>query len=267
MDLPSITQDAGTLVTAFVLKAIGALVVWIIGRYLIGFGQRVFESALSREHVDGRVLGYLPRAVGVTLNVILVVAILGYFGLETTSFAALVLALGLAIGAAWAGLLANVAAGVLLAILRPFNAGDHVKAGGVEGRVKSVGLFATIIITGDNVTSFVGNNRICADLIQNFSLSPYRRIDRTVQLASDVDVEDAIQRLRHAIGKIPNVSKAPAVNIEIMDFTPHGPVLAVRPYAHTDHYWQVYFDTNRVIAKTLGEAGRLSTAGQLADSP
>jgi len=208
------------------------------------------SAALTRQHVDPTILRYVGNIVTVTLNVILVIAILGYFGVETTSFAALIAAAGIAIGAAWAGLLANFAAGAFLIILRPFVVGDYVKAGGVEGTVKEIGLFATTILTPDNVSTFVGNNKIFGDTIFNYSASAYRRVDRLAQLAHSVDPQDAIARLKTALAAIPNVEKAPAPDVEIVDFNERGPVLAVRPYTHTDHYWQVYFDTNRVITET-----------------
>jgi small conductance mechanosensitive channel len=107
----------------------------------------------------------------------------------------------------------------------------------------------------DNIMAFVGNNKIFSDTIQNCSAMDYRRVDRTAQLAHTVKIPDAAKRLKEALAKIPNVRKTPAPDVEIIDFTPRGPVLAVRGYAHTDHYWQVYFDINRVITETFGEAG------------
>jgi small conductance mechanosensitive channel len=250
-----ISETLTTQLTAFGLKVAGAIAVWIIGRYLIGLAVRLVSAALTKQQVDTTILRYVGNIVTVALNIVLVVAILGYFGVETTSFAALLAAAGIAIGAAWAGLLANFAAGAFLIILRPFKVGDYVKAGGVEGTVKEIGLFATTILTPDNVSSFVGNNKIFSDTIFNYSASAYRRVDRLAQLAHSVNPQDAVGRLKAALAAIPNVEKTPAPDVEIVDFNERGPVLAVRPYTHTDHYWQVYFDTNRVITETFGAAG------------
>lgn len=255
MDFEAMAATAGAVVTAFALKAVGALIAWIVGRYLIGLAVKVISAALARQHVDATLLRYIGNIVSVTLNVVLVVAILGYFGVETTSFAALVAAMGIAIGAAWSGLLANFAAGSFLIVLRPFKVGDYVKAAGVEGTVSEIGLFATTIMTPDNVCTFIGNNKIFGDTIQNFSTADYRRVERTAQLDHSVDPQDAVKRLKAALVNIPNVAKEPAPDVEIIDFTPRGPVLAVRPYTHTNHYWQVYFDTNRAITETFGAAG------------
>jgi small conductance mechanosensitive channel len=149
----------------------------------------------------------------------------------------------------------NFAAGAFLIILRPFVVGDYVNAGGVEGTVKEIGLFATTILTPDNVSTFVGNNKIFSDTIQNFSASAFRRVDRLAQLAHSVNPQDAITRLKTALAAIPNVEKTPGPDVEIIDFTERGPVLTVRPYTHTDHYWQVYFDTNKAITEAFGAAG------------
>ena len=255
MDFDSMKETATAVLTTFGLKVLGALVAWIAGRWLIGLAVRMVSAALTRQHVDPTLLRYIGNIVSVALNVVLVVAILGYFGVETTSFAALIAAMGIAIGAAWAGLLANFAAGSFLIVLRPFKVGDYVRAAGIEGTVREIGLFATTIQMPDNIMAFVGNNKIFSDTIQNCSAAEYRRVDRTAQLAHSVDVSDAVKRLKEALAKIPNVRKTPPPDVEIIDFTTRGPVLAVRGYAHTDHYWQVYFDINRAISEAFGAAG------------
>src|SRR5262249_52266004 len=232
-DVSSTWTVVTTLLTAFVLKALGAVVVWIFGRWLIGFAVSLITRALQRQHVDPTLLRYLGNIVTVSLNVVLVVAILGYFGVETTSFAALVAAMGVAIGAAWAGLLANFAAGAFLIVLRPFKVGDYVRMAGVEGTVKEIGLFATTLQMPDNITAFIGNNKIFSDTIQNCSAADFRRVDRTAQLAHSVDIQDAVKRLKAALPKIANVRTAPPPDVEIVDFNARGPVLAVRGYAHT----------------------------------
>jgi len=236
-------------------KVAGALVFWLVGRWLIGFAVHVVASAMEKQKVDPTLLRYVGTIISVTLNIILVVAILGYFGVETTSFAAIVAAAGVAIGMAWSGLLSNFAAGAFIMVLRPFKVGDFISAGGVTGTVKEVGLFVTAITTLDNVMNLVGNSKIFSDTIQNFSHNPFRRVDLKAQLAHSVDHNEAIQLLKERLGKIANVIANPPPDVEILEFNLNGPVLAVRPYCHTDHYWQVYFDTNRVIREAFGAAG------------
>lgn len=254
MDLHSVIQTAVPLLTQLALKVVGAIVLWVIARRLIAFAVRLLVRSLKYPF-DQTVAGYIGTAVSVLLNLVLIVAILGFFGIETTSFAALIAGVGIAIGAAWSGLLANLAAGVFILVLRPFKVGDFISAGGILGTVNEIGLFVTTITTLDNVRTFVGNGKILGDNIQNFTANPYRRVDLLAQLDNSVGHADAIRLLKERLGRIPNVVAAPAPDVEILTFTPLGPVLAVRPYCHNDHYWQVYFDTNRAIREVGGDAG------------
>jgi small conductance mechanosensitive channel len=151
-------------------------------------------------------------------------------------------------------LIANLAAGAFLVFLKPFRIGDLIQAGGVLGTVKEIGLFVTAVDTLDNVRTYVGNNMIFSDKIQNFSSNPFRRVDLVAQLNHSVDHADAIQRLKARIASVPNVKSTPGPDVEILSFNLAGPLLAVRPYCHNDNYWQVYFDTNRVIREVFGEA-------------
>ena len=248
--------DSGTeLITAFGLKVLGAIVAWFIGRALIKLGIRLMSAALNRQTIEPTLARYVGNILNVGLTTALIVALLGYFGFETTSFAALIAGIGVAIGAAWAGLLSNFAAGAFLVVLRPFKVGDYVKVAGVEGTVREIAIFSTTLETQDNVIAFVGNNKIFSETIHNYTASPVRRVERTAQIAHDVNVDDAIARLKAALAKIPNVKSEPAPLVEIVDFTARGPLLAVRPCTHPTAYWQVYYDTNRAISETFGEAG------------
>ena len=255
MDVNGVINNITVIVTQFGLKLLGAIAIWVIGRWLIGVVVRMMQRTLEKQHVDATLLRYLGNIVSVALNIALVIGILGYFGLETTTFAALLAAAGVAIGMAWSGLLSNFAAGAFLVVLRPFKAGDFVTAAGVTGTVKEVGLFVTTMITPDNVQTYVGNSRIFGDTIQNFSANPFRRVDLVAQMDHSADHNSAIVALKERLAKIPNVVPEPAPDVEILTFTLAGPVLAVRPYCHTDHYWQVYFDSNRLIREFFGEAG------------
>ena len=146
------------------------------------------------------------------------VALLGFFGVETASFAALLAGVGIAVGVAWSGLLASFAAGVFLLVLRPFKVGDYIEAGGVTGTVESIGLFATILNTPANVVAIVGNSKVFGDNIMNYTRNDYRRVDMTAQLAHDVNPEQATALLKDAVARIPNVLATPATVVEILEF-------------------------------------------------
>jgi len=258
MDTSRITdymQSGKALALSLAIAVVSALALWIVGRWLIGFVNRMIGRSMTRQHIDPTVIRYIQNAVNALLNIVLVIAILGFFGVQTTSLAALIAAAGVAIGLAWSGLLANFAAGIFLVILQPFKVGDFVIAGGVMGTVDEVGLFVTSINTLDNIRNIVGNGKIFAEIIQNFTTNPYRRVDLQAQLDHSADVHKVIALLKANLAQIPNVLTSPAPDVEILTFTLAGPVLAVRPYCNNAHYWQVYFDTNRIIRDTGANAG------------
>lgn len=262
MDIAKLSNLLTTTGFDLLIKIFAALAFWIVGRWVIGKVIRLVQVGMSRNQIDPTLTKYLGSIISVILNIVLAMGILGYFGIQTTSFAALLAGAGLAIGTAWGGLLAHFAAGAFMMVLRPFKVGDLVCAGGVTGTVKELGLFGTTIVTPDNVQTIIGNNKVFSDTIQNFTSLPIRRVDRTVQLAIGVDPIDTMRLLGEAVAMIPNVSKVTPPEIKILDFKPEGAVLTVRPYTNNDYYWQVYFDTNEVIARICASANWPLPLGQ-----
>ena len=255
MDMQSIQNLLGTAVTDLAIKIAAAIAFWIIGRWLIGRVISVMQAAMNRNNVDPTLTKYLGSIIAIALNITLVLGILGYFGIQTTSFAAMLAGAGVAIGAAWSGMLGNFAAGAFMLVLLPYKVGDFVSIGGIVGTVHELGLFGTAIVTPDNVLTIVGNGKVFGDTVQNFSTLPARRVDRVAQLANGVDPLDAISRFKAAVALIPNISKEMPPEVNLLDFKLEGPQIAIRPYTHTDHYWQVYFDTNEAIVRVCKEAG------------
>lgn len=239
----------------FGLKLLGAIAVWIIGRMLINFVLKLLKRALRKAEWDETLERYLLTSLKALLTIGLVAGILGFFDVETTTFAAMLAAAGVAIGMAWSGLLANFAAGAFLVVLRPFKNDDYVVVGGTEGTVEEIGLFTTTINTPDNVKVIIGNNKVFSEPITNYSANETRRVNLVAQLAHSVDPEAAIAKLKPAIEAIPNIAKNVGPDLHILEFNLAGPVLCVRPHCNTKDYWQVYFDTNMAIRKTLGDAG------------
>jgi len=210
MNIETVQEFLLTRGADLAIKVLAAIAFWIVGRWLIGRVISVTQVAMSRNRVDPTLTKYAGSIVAVLLNIALVIGILGYFGIETTSIAAMLAGAGIAIGVAWGGLLAHFAAGAFLLILRPFKVGDFISAGGTLGTVREVGLFGTTIVTPDNVLTVVGNNKLFSDNIQIFSALPVRRVDRIAQLANGVDPLDAIARFRAVVATIPNVATDPA---------------------------------------------------------
>jgi len=253
MDWTGVVKVVENTVTGVGLQVVGAIVLYIVGRWLISFAVGLVQKGLTRQKLEPTLLRFIGNTISVVLNITLVIAILGYFGVQTTSFAALLAGAGLAIGSAWGGLLANFAAGIFLVVLRPFKVGDFISAGGITGTVEEVGLFVTTVDTPDNVRTFVGNNKLFSDNIQNYSANPYRRVELSAQISGEADPKKVMAALKNRIRLISNVVAKPEPDVVIASFTAVGPVLAIRPYTNNDYYWQVYFDTNLAIREVLGD--------------
>lgn len=245
--------DVSTIINTYLIplgwKLAGAIALWIIGGWVINLIGNLSNKGMAHQKVEPTLARYVEATLRVIMRIVLVIVILSVFGIETTSFAALLAAAGVAIGAAWSGLLANFAAGAFLIILRPFKVGDFISGGGVTGTVREIGLFATTIDQPDNVRTTIGNNKLFGDNIVNYTMNPSRRVDLTAQLAHSVDPQQAMSLIRARVQQIPNVLAEPAPDVEILEFNAAGTKLVVRPYCHNDHYWQVYFDTNKALAE------------------
>ena len=238
---------------AFGQRLLGALLVWVVGGFFIGLLMKALESTLGRRNIDATLKRYIESISSVLLKVMLLLAVLSVLGIETTSFAALLAAAGLAIGAALSGLLANFAAGIFMLVLKPFKVGDFINAGDVTGTVKELGLFVTAIDTPDNVRTYVGNNKVFSGNLKNYTANPFRRVELEAQLPHGIDPRGAIALLKAELKRIPNTQGEPVV--EIVRFTLAGPVLAVFPFCHNDYYWDVYFATNQAIVNVCTAAG------------
>jgi small conductance mechanosensitive channel len=230
----------------------GAIAAYIVGRMLIGFASRLVTNAFERQKVEPTITRYIGSLISIALNVILVVAILGYFGVETTSFAALIAGLGLAVGAAWAGSV-QFRCRALILVLRPFKVGDYVVAGEVEGmcgdrHVQHRDRYASTMCDD-------GRQRQDGRTIKNFSANPYRRVDLTAQLDHTVDPSDAIRRPLAAEDRQRRRRPRPTSR-SFRSTSAAGPRAA---RCNTAHYWQVYLtptDDTRDVRRRRLSRGR-----------
>ena len=245
----------------FSSKVIGAILVWVIGGFLIKLALRLIRKALNRRMVDATLVNYANATSSFILKAFLILAILGIFGIETTSFSALLAATGVAIGMAWSGLLSNFAAGVFLIILRPFKVGDAITAAGITGTVREIGLFATTIDNGDNLRNFVGNNKIFSDNIQNFSTNPHRVLSFRIQLAPSTLPTDAIEKFSKQLGTLPNL-KLPVTG-EITEFNPLGVVITMKAGCSHSDYPTLLATGNQMIFDTMKKEGFITPSASV----
>lgn len=239
----------------FGLKVLAAIAIWIIGGMLINTLARLVRRVLNGRHLEQTLVNYAISALQVILRVLLAMGILEVCGIPTTSFAAMIGAVGVALGVAWSGLLSNFAAGIFLVVLRPFKVGDYITASGQTGSITDIGLVTTTMLTDNNLRVIIGNNKLFSDIIINYNVQPTRRVDLRCQIAYGVDPTEAIERLTERVTAINNALSTPAPSVVILEFNALGTLLAVRLFAPTPAFGQVYNDTNRAIAATCAEAG------------
>ncbi|WP_224365108.1 mechanosensitive ion channel family protein [Hyalangium versicolor] len=239
----------------FLIKLGGALVMWFVGRTVISGFQRVLQLTMQKRKIDSTLIRYVESLFSSALTILLGLALLGVMGIETTSFAALLAAAGIAIGSAWSGLLSNFAAGVFLLVLRPFRVGDEINSGEVTGVVQEIGLFVTAIDTTDNLRIFVGNARLLGDNIINFSHHPHRKITVKLPLLHGADVQAVKRALEARVVAVPDVLSEPALSVEVEEFTVTGPVLAVQAWCKPIHANAVKDGMGQAIQEALAAAG------------
>ncbi|MFL9922919.1 mechanosensitive ion channel family protein [Herbaspirillum lusitanum] len=239
----------------FGLKLLAAFVIWFIGGMLINTFAKVVRRVLTMRQLEPTLINYAVSALHVILRVLLVMGILEVCGIPTTSFAAMIGAVGVALGVAWSGLLSNFAAGIFLVVLRPFKVGDYITAAGQTGTVSDIGLVMTTMTTDNNLRVLIGNNKLFSDIITNFNVNATRRVDLRCQIAYSVDPNEAMARLNERVKAIPNVLETPAPAVAIQEFNATGTLLAVRLHAATPNFGQVYNDTNRAIAEVCLASG------------
>jgi small conductance mechanosensitive channel len=235
-------------------RILGALALWFAGRFGIRVIQAGAAKAMSQSGLDATLNRWALSIVAIVLNFVLILAILSLFGIETTSFAALLAAAGLAIGAAWAGLLANFAAGLFLILFKPFKVGDAVTVAGVTGTVAEIGVFSTSIDTSANVRSIIGNGAISSHQIDNYSVNPYRRAQVQIQLQAGTPLRPTIAALNIALAglQLDTLQGPPDVRVEA--FNEHGPVLVIEAKCGQSHHDTARAEILNTVASVLDAA-------------
>ncbi|XXX74675.1 mechanosensitive ion channel family protein [Sorangium sp. So ce134] len=217
-------------------KILGAIALWIVGRLVIRTVLRLFDRTTRFRNIDETLARYMRSVASVLLNILLVITVLGVFGVQTFTFAGILAAAGVAIGMAWSGLLANLAAGVFMIVLRPFKAGDVVTIAGVTGIVHSIGLFVTSVDTFDNERTFLGNNKIFGEIIKNHTENPIARLNINVQLPHGADVHRVIAILKEKLAGAPHAVSNPEPFIEMAGVNLTGPLLVAHSYVDSAKY-------------------------------
>lgn len=204
-----VVQNVVTLVSVWGLQLVGALAVLIIGRFGCGVARKSVRRAMESRGVDASLVPFVSNLVYFTLFAAVVIAVLGLFGIETTSLVAVLGTAGLAIGLAVQGTLSNFSSGVMLLLFRPFDIGDYIDAAGVAGTVSEIGVFSTTLNTPDNVKIIVPNSGIFGSTIKNFSANNTRRNDIVLSISYADDISNAISVVNAVLGEDSRVLSDP----------------------------------------------------------
>ncbi|MEM6625375.1 MAG: mechanosensitive ion channel domain-containing protein [Pseudomonadota bacterium] len=242
-------------ILAFGMKALGALIVLLIGLRIAGWlAGLVRKVAMKREDIDDTLGNFFASIIRWAVTAAVFIAALQVFGVQATSLVAILGALTLAIGLSLQGALGNIAAGVMIMLFRPYQLGDFVETAGASGTVKDINLFQTVLATPDNVKIMVPNSQAIDGVIKNYSGYPTRRVDVTFGIDYADDMDRAIQVITAVITADERIFKDPEPFVKIANLGDSSVDIATRSWVNAPDYWDVYFDLTKNVKSALDAA-------------
>ena len=232
---------------------IAAVVIFIVGRFLIKLINRLVASILQRRHIEISVQTFLSSLVNIILTILLIITVIGALGVNTTSFAALIASAGVAIGLALSGNLQNFAGGLIILLFKPYRVGDFIDVCGVQGTVSAVQIFHTILLTPDNKAVYLPNGSTSSSTITNYSREDKRRIEWTFGIDYGEDVNRARTAILSVITADARILPDPAPFVAVGGLSDSSVDIIVRVWVPTEEYWNVYFDMHQRVYETFNE--------------
>ena len=237
-------------------RILAALIIFIIGKFLINWANKLFATMLQKRKVDASIQSFLKSIVNITLLVMLFLAVIGKLGIELTSFAALLASVGVAVGMALSGNLSNFAGGVIILVFRPYKVGDYIEAStGVSGTVTDIQIFHTVLTTPDNKVIFAPNGAMSSAVVTNYSRKETRRLDFTFGVEYGTDFQQARTILMEIINQDTRILKDPTPFVEIGALADSSVNITVRVWVNASDYWAVNFDMKKNVYATFNEKG------------
>ncbi len=255
VSIEDIIKTVTTSLIEIALKILLAIAIYFIGRWIIRRILRILKHIFEKHNVDTSLRTFLDNLVSISLTIILFIIIIGVLGLNTSSFIAIFASAGLAIGMALSGTLQNFAGGVMLLLLKPYHVGDYIEAQGQSGTVKSIQLFNTIINTPDNKTIIIPNGGISTGIINNYSKETTRRVEWIIGIEYGNDFDQAKTVIKELLDADTRILQEPAYLIEITQLADSAVNIVVRAWVNSSDYWNVFFEMNAKIYKTLPQRG------------
>ena len=234
-------------------KLIGAIVVLLIGLWVINMIVKSTDRLMKKRKMDESLKPFLRGMINVVLKVLLVVSVMGMVGIEMTSFIAILGAAGLAVGMALSGTLQNFAGGVIILVFRPFNVGDFIEAQGYLGSVKEIGIFTTLLNTVDKKVIIIPNGPLSTGSLTNFSREPLRRVDWSYGITYGDDMEQFKKAMNDFIQEDKRILTDPEPFIGLSELADSSVNFAVRVWVNAPDYWGVFFDMNEKVYKRFAD--------------
>lgn len=234
---------------------LGAIVIYVVGRYLIKFVMKLTRNILDKRKVEPSVGSFLLSFISITLTILLVVAIAARLGIETTSFAALLASAGVAIGMAMSGNLNNLAGGLIILLLKPFKVGDLIEGQGQMGTVKAIQIFHTIITTPDNKEVYIPNGALSSGSVVNYNVNPTRRLEWVIGVEYNENFDKVEAVIRRLIAEDGRILQDPAPFVGVKELADSSVNIIIRGWVKGADYWDVYFDMFKRIYATFNKEG------------
>ena len=238
-----------------VLKIVLALLIYAAGRWIIRRIVRVLDAVLERRQIDVSLRSFLRHTMRVVFSLLLILSVIQTLGVNVTSIIALFASATLAVGMALSGTAQNFAGGVMILLMKPYRVGDYISAQGQSGTVKEIKLFSTVILTADNQTIYIPNNTIATAIIDNYSTAELRRVEWTVGISYGDDVDVARRAILELLEADPRVERSPAPVVWVAALADSAVNLSVRAWVKNADYWNIFFEYNEKMYKTLPEKG------------
>ena len=248
-------DDFKNLLIEYSPKVLTALAILIVGLFIISLIIKMAKKVMAKRGVDETLQKFLANLLGWTLKILLFVSVIAKLGVETTSFAAILAAAGLAIGLALQGSLSNFAGGALIMIFKPIKVGDLVEAQGELGVVKEIEIFTTKLIGLSNKEIILPNGALSNGNIINYTSMGTRRVDLVFGVSYDADIKQSKEVLMNILTSHPKILKDPNPSVTVLELADSSVNFAVRPWCNTEDYWDVYFDVTEQAKYDLDKAG------------
>jgi len=253
-----ITSYAETFIKALIdysPKLISAFVILFVGIYAIRLVNRLIRKIMIKRELDPTLTNFLSDILLWVLRVLLFVTFISKLGIETSSFVAILGAMGLAVGLSLQGSLSNFAGGMLIILFKPFKVGDVIEAQGSIGTVNEIQIFVTKLINANNQTIFIPNGSLSNGTITNYSMQGFRKADLTISISYDTDIRKAKDIITEVLKNNPKVLKTPEAEVSVKNLTDSSIQLAVRPWANNADFGSVSSDTLESCKLAFDAAG------------